>query len=255
MNRFLYAEGNPWSMVDPSGHGACASSSSDLCDETTAIKYKDSQAGKNAKKKVSGRDWGYTWHKHALGRSQSTRGYDSTPTIETEDAAWSPPTQADWTAMSPEDRLSYARGHLSDVQQWNGWGNNADSITAATLIDIYNANLPDGATQALFASPLSTFVSHDAIHDYLNHGRSFDLVGPLIGHFNGWDRNSGQSLEAGGFDLSTAVIPVGLGVAKTLRDVFTQPLSSYAANFYQARPDLVGRAWRFIMPTLSGSAA
>ena len=74
MNRFLYAEGNPWTLVDPSGHMiGCSSTSSDLCNETTAVKYKNTPAGKNAAKKVSANDHDST-SPGPTGTPQSTPG-------------------------------------------------------------------------------------------------------------------------------------------------------------------------------------
>ena len=57
MNRFLYAEANPATLVDPTGHQVCHAGS-DLCDETTAIKYHATAAGKAALRRTRNRDLG-----------------------------------------------------------------------------------------------------------------------------------------------------------------------------------------------------
>ena len=57
MNRFLYAEGNPATLIDPSGHMAmCATS--DQCDETMAIRYRSTIGGREAARRISRRDHG-----------------------------------------------------------------------------------------------------------------------------------------------------------------------------------------------------
>ncbi len=110
MNRFLYAEANPWTLVDPSGHMAgCASASSDLCNETTAVKYKNTPAGKTAKKKVSDHDHpcqGMSGADLAACRapySAPTPKAQSTPTCSSSICNASAPTTAvetDWSTWA-----------------------------------------------------------------------------------------------------------------------------------------------------------
>jgi RHS repeat-associated protein len=66
LDRYLYAAANPETLVDPTGHMVgCASSSSDLCDETTAVKYKAGSGAMAAATRVSGRD---TYHAQFVHR-------------------------------------------------------------------------------------------------------------------------------------------------------------------------------------------
>lgn len=78
MNRFAYAEANPWTFSDPSGHATCFSSS-DLCDETTAIKHQGTQAARDAMRRMSSRYKVNYWWNLALHAGLSTRAYESTP--------------------------------------------------------------------------------------------------------------------------------------------------------------------------------
>ena len=59
MNRYLYAEGNPATLVDPSGHMAmCATA--DLCDESLAVRYRTTAGGRDAARRIRSRDHGGT---------------------------------------------------------------------------------------------------------------------------------------------------------------------------------------------------
>jgi RHS repeat-associated protein len=55
LNRYLYALANPATLIDPTGHEVCHSSS-DLCDENDAIRYGDSLTGQRATRRIRHRD-------------------------------------------------------------------------------------------------------------------------------------------------------------------------------------------------------
>jgi hypothetical protein len=50
MNRFLYAQANPATLIDPTGHTAC--SNADLCDESMAIRYRHTTSGSAAARRM-----------------------------------------------------------------------------------------------------------------------------------------------------------------------------------------------------------
>jgi hypothetical protein len=53
MNRFLYAQGNPTSLVDPTGHSPC---NSDACDENAAVAHRNTAEGKAALRRLQARE-------------------------------------------------------------------------------------------------------------------------------------------------------------------------------------------------------
>ncbi len=115
MNRFLYAEGNPWTFIDPSGHMiGCASASSDLCDETTAVKYKNTPAGKKAAKKISAHD-----HDHPNAPTKPKPL--ATPTTETDRGSDNPSYAYDFADRGQDNASLTAGGADQSGGLTGGW--------------------------------------------------------------------------------------------------------------------------------------
>ena len=78
MNRFAYAEANPWTFSDPSGNATCFASS-DLCDETMAIRHQGTQAGRDAVRRSGSRTKVNHWYNRALHAKAPARIYETNP--------------------------------------------------------------------------------------------------------------------------------------------------------------------------------
>ena len=78
MNRFAYAEANPWTFSDPSGHATCFSSS-DLCDETMAIRHQGTAAARDAVRRSGSRTKVNHWYNRALKAKAPARIYETNP--------------------------------------------------------------------------------------------------------------------------------------------------------------------------------
>ena len=86
MNRFAYAEANPWTFSDPSGHATCFSSS-DLCDETMAIRHQGTAAGRDAVRRSGSRTKVNHWYNRALKAKAPARIYETNPKATPETAS------------------------------------------------------------------------------------------------------------------------------------------------------------------------
>ena len=86
MNRFAYAEANPWTFSDPSGHATCFASS-DLCDETMAIRHQGTAAGRDAVRRSGSRTKVNHWYNRALHAKAPARIYETNPKATPETAS------------------------------------------------------------------------------------------------------------------------------------------------------------------------
>ena len=86
MNRFAYAEANPWTFSDPSGNATCFASS-DLCDETMAIRHQGTAAGRDAVRRSGSRTKVNHWYNRALHAKAPARIYETNPKATPETAS------------------------------------------------------------------------------------------------------------------------------------------------------------------------
>lgn len=123
MNRFLYAEGDPTTLVDPSGHMAmCATS--DLCDESQAVRYRGTTGGREARIRSHLRDHG-GYRDNGRGdawirRSERGRKYQVTHDPDAvHQAKLDALKGADQLAAKAEDALERFEGAKTGYDGWD----------------------------------------------------------------------------------------------------------------------------------------
>ena len=104
MNRFAYAEANPWTFSDPSGNATCFASS-DLCDETMAIRHQGTAAGRDAVRRSGSRTKVNHWYNRALKAKAPARIYETNPKGDARDRLG-----RRGLGRGPQDRDGVSRG-------------------------------------------------------------------------------------------------------------------------------------------------
>ncbi len=175
LNRFLYAEASPATLVDPTGHAAvqgCASS--DLCDETMAIRHGGTAAGREALKSMARRDASARHYaaKHAADKAaggSSPRGCAATGDCAAASSAMTMAgIQAWWRSATPDERnqlyaqmygreLSYLRTLEDEAPQYLACTGTGGETADACSFDRFTTLLEESAAPALMAAGLSAW--------------------------------------------------------------------------------------------------
>ena len=132
LNRYLYAEANPATLVDPTGHFVSAGDSTPGssckfigdwgCGQTAPTSKSEVRAAAPKPTKKKGAD-----HGNGHGATWRDKGDEKhTP--------WAPPTLDAWMNVTDWQRDWYSSTYWGEASGWSGWGDNDETVLAYWIL-------------------------------------------------------------------------------------------------------------------------
>jgi RHS repeat-associated protein len=116
LNRFLYAEANPTTFTDPTGHRVCEAYCEESAPRASETKH-ERAVGAKAGKQRERRN-----HQREFQDSKKAGGASNQKTI------WIPPSLETWLNWSDEWRSWYIGNYLAEAEEWSAWGQDDASV-------------------------------------------------------------------------------------------------------------------------------
>ncbi len=210
LNRFLYAEANPTTFTDPTGHRVCEAyceESAPRASETKHERAVGARAGKQRQRRQTERT-----------KDSDSRTGGGADDYNTKTIAWVPPSLQAWLNFSEGDRAAYIANHVENALGWDRWASDDASIVVYWILmegapwvdqpstfERFDDATIDRLSEAVWAAPPSLDIEMAGVT--FRFGGNQNLGAATLAP-SGMQVLGGASLALAGSHVTTGVPPI-----------------------------------------------